>query len=210
LESTRAFARIVTPYKGEDAAVPKPISWSYRLHEIRDRANGSKRELWSRQDIEELFEVKRVAAQRLMQTIGDLQTIGGKHFVERASLLEFLDQSVKTDNLSAMVQEARLEAGPPPKPQSLPAILPAELRSVMSPDLERNGIEIGRDGDQAYVKITGKDSIEIFERSLIYAQACKNDLGRIQDALDPVPAPPPIEDEELRSFLHRFQRRVQV
>jgi hypothetical protein len=41
--------------------------------------------------LKDLFEVGRASAQTFMKAIGEIQPVGGTHFVYRASLLLFLD-----------------------------------------------------------------------------------------------------------------------
>lgn len=174
--------------------MPKPISWSYRIHEIHERVERSKLQSWSRRDLEEVFEVKRASAQSLMKAVGSIQNIGGTHLVDRSALLEFLDRSIHADNLSETVQKSRLESGPAPKnPQKLTFSLPPELRTIMAADLpERIQLAPGR------LTITGQDSIEIVESLYLLAQAMQNDLDSVQSQLDPPPTPPQIAEEDLR------------
>lgn len=180
----------------------KTISWSYRLHEIRERVERSKIQTWSRRDIEDLFEIKRASAQSLMKAIGGIQNIGGTHLVDRDNLLEFLSRSIESDDLSGVVQRRRLEAGPAPKTRPLAISLPAELRSVMAADLPAQiQLEAGR------LTITGADSEEILETLCLLAQAMQNDLGTIQSLLDPLPVPPPVEDDDLRQLFHDLAKR---
>jgi hypothetical protein len=182
--------------------VSKTISWSYRLHEIRERVERSKIQTWSRRDLEDLFEIKRASAQSLMKAIGGIQNIGGTHLVDRDSLLEFLSRSIESDDLSGVVQRRRLEAGPVPKTRPLAISLPTELRSVMAADLPAQiQLEAGR------LTITGADSEEILEALCLLAQAMQNDLDSIQSLLDPLPVPPPVEDDDLRHLFRDLAKR---
>ena len=63
----------------------RPVKWSRDLYPIRERATHARTETWSRKDIEELFGVGRATAQILMKAIGEIQPVGGAHFVERLS-----------------------------------------------------------------------------------------------------------------------------
>ena len=65
----------------------RPVKWSRDLHPIREKAVRSKTETWSRRDIEHLFGVGRASAQSLTKAIGEVQAVGGAHFVERLRLL---------------------------------------------------------------------------------------------------------------------------
>lgn len=180
--------------------MPKPISWSYRLHEIRERVARSRVQSWSRRDIENLFEVKRAAAQGLMKTVGGVQVIGGTHFVDRDALLAFLERSIASDNLSETVQQQKLEAGPAPRPRRVVFSLPPELRTVMAADLpETIRLEPGR------LTVEGADGLAIIEQLYLLAQALQNDLDSVQQQLDPPPVRPDVEDEELRAMFRAWK-----
>ncbi len=177
--------------------MPKPISWSNRMHEIRERVSRSKLQSWSRRDLENLFEIKRASAQSLMKAIGGIQNIGGTHLVDRDNLLEFLERSIGSDDLSATVQQSLQESGPAPKPKRLTFSLPLELRSVMAADLPPEiCLEPGR------LTIEGVNSVAIIESLYLLAQAMQNDLDTVQEMLDPLPHPPAVTYEDLRNFFH--------
>ena len=57
--------------------MPRPVKWSRDLHTIRERATRSRTETWSRQDIEQLFNVGRASAQFLLRAIGGVATVAG-------------------------------------------------------------------------------------------------------------------------------------
>jgi len=180
--------------------MPKPISWSYRMHEIRERVARSKLQSWSRRDLENLFELKRASAQSLMKAIGGIQNIGGTHLIDRDTLLDFLERSIASEDLSVTVQQSKLESGPAPKPKRLTFSLPPELRSVMAADLpEAIRLEPG------CLTITGCDSVAVIESLYLLAQAMQNDLDTVQQLLDPPPARPQVDDEELRNLFRSWE-----
>jgi hypothetical protein len=47
--------------------------------------------------------VKRASAQNLMRLIGNVQSIGSTHFLDRSALLLFLDEVVAADRVSEAV-----------------------------------------------------------------------------------------------------------
>ena len=92
----------------------RTLKWRDRAHELRDRVKNSVVETWSRRDIENLFELKRAAAQQLMKAIGEVQNIGGVHLVDRNSLLSrlwFLPAGVLILIPSGSVQLSRQTVG---------------------------------------------------------------------------------------------------
>ena len=182
--------------------MPKPVSWSYRAHEVRERVRHSKTQTWTRRDIEDLFEVKRASAQTLMKAIGGIQNVGGTHLVDREVLLEFLDQTIAADDVSGAVRSRREEAASPPQPKRMKFSLPGELKSVMAADLPEN-IELmpGR------LSISGRGSEEIIEALYLLAQALQNDLRTIQGLLDPLPERPQVADNELRKLFADLETR---
>jgi hypothetical protein len=72
------------------------------------------RRTWGRVDIEELFGVGRATAQTLMKAIGEVQPVGGAHFVERSSLLSFLDAMIAAPDFDQAFRDRVREADAPP------------------------------------------------------------------------------------------------
>ena len=177
----------------------RPVKWSRDLHPIRERAAGSRTETWARSDIERLFDVGRASAQSLMKAIGEVQTVGGTHFVNRASLLLFLDEMIAADSVEAALRNRLLEADRPPSPKPLRVSLPADLRNVMLRDLpDTIRLCAGR------LEIDAPTTEAMLESLALLAQAMSNDLGSVQNALEP-PEPFRVEDDALSSFLDRLR-----
>ncbi|MGI4757577.1 MAG: hypothetical protein ACRYGF_12110, partial [Janthinobacterium lividum] len=88
----------------------RPVKWSRDIHPIREKASRSRTETWSRQDIEHLFGIGRASAQSLMKAIGSVEVVGGTHFVDRASLLRFLEDMIAAETVEAGMQARQLEA----------------------------------------------------------------------------------------------------
>jgi hypothetical protein len=173
----------------------RPVKWSRDLHLIRDRAARSRTETWGRGDIERLFDIGRASAQSLMKAIGEVQTVAGAHFVDRASLLSFLDEMIAADSVEDALRNRLLEADAPPVPKPLRIALPANLRSVMLRDLpDTIRLSAGR------LEITAPTTEAMLESLALLAQAMSNDLASVQDAVEP-PTPSRVEDDELRCFL---------
>ena len=61
---------------------PDPSNGPETFIPIRERAAHSRTETWSRKDIERLFGISRASAQNLMKAIGEVQAVGGTHFVD--------------------------------------------------------------------------------------------------------------------------------
>ena len=182
--------------------MPRPVQWSRDLHQLREKAGHSRTETWSRQDIERLFGISRPSAQNLLKAIGRVQTVGAAHFVDRSSLLEFLDAMIGADSVEAALQQRLAAAEPPPKPKALRVSLPDDLRRAMLPDLPANVVlSPGR------IEITADTAVGMVESLFSLALVMQNDLDRWQKAIEPPPAPAAV-DEELKSFLAHL-RQVQ-
>ena len=174
----------------------RPVKWFRDLHSIRERAANDRTETWGRLDIEGLFGVGRATAQSLMRAIGEVQPVGGAHFVERSSLLAFVDAMIDAPDFDQAFRSRIREADAPPSSKPLRVSLPRDLRSVMLRDLPANiSLAPGR------LEITADSAIGIIESLAILAQAMQNDLPQIQEALEPPVPLPHVEDDALREFL---------
>lgn len=183
----------------------RTLKWRNRIEEIRQRVENSVIETWSRRDLENVFELKRAAAQQIMKAVGEVQNIGGVHLVDRSALLAFLDQIKQAANPETARREMVLLAEPVPRPRPLKNTLPQGLRSVMVRDLPAEiRLEPGR------LEITGKNATEIFERLLLLAQAVQNDLDTAAQRFDPPRTAPRVEEDELRELFADLRRREQA
>lgn len=178
--------------------MPRPVKWSRDVHAIRERAQRSKTETWSRQDIERLFEISRPSAQSLMKAIGEVQVVGGTHFVGRASLLGFLNVVLAAPTVEEGLRLRHEQAAPAPRPSSLRVGLPQDLRSAMMPDLPHNiTIEPGR------IEVRAATAEAMLEELVTLAMIMQNDLDRFRAAVEVTI--PSHEDAELSALLGRMR-----
>ena len=183
--------------------MPRPVKWSRDLHPIRERATRSKTETWSRQDIERLFDVGRATAQTLMKAIGEVQSVGAAHFVERSSLLSFLDEMIVAPSVEDALRKRVVETDTPPSPKTLRVALPHDLRNVMMRDLPENiRLSAGR------LEITADSAVAMLECLALLAQAMQNDLEQVRFALEPPASPPVTANEDIQCFLQRLRTRT--
>ncbi len=178
----------------------RPVKWSRDLHVIRERAVRSRTETWSRVDVERLFIVGRATAQTLMKAIGEVQTVGAAHFIDRPSLLGFLNAMIEAPSVDEALRTRILEADPPPKPKTMRISLPGDLRSAMVPDLPPN-IVLG----PGRIEIMADTAEGMLESLVVLALTMQNDLDRFAAALEPPPVPRPVEDEEMRKLFDRLR-----
>ena len=177
----------------------RPVKWSRDLHPLRERAARARTETWSRVDIEALFGVGRVTAQSLMKAIGEVQAVGGAHFVERPALVAFLDAMIAAPCVEDALRQRLREAEPPPKPKALRASLPEDLRRARLPDLPANiTLQPGR------LEVTAATAVGMLESLLALAMVMQNDLDRFQAAIEPPPASEG-NDQELRELFLRLR-----
>lgn len=180
--------------------MPKAVSWANDAHSIRERARNSKAQTYTRQAVERLFGIKRVAAQNLMKLIGGLHIVGLTHVVDQADVLSFLDSVISSDSISDGVLARHLSKEPTPRIQPLKMSLPSDLRTVMCRDLPDNiRLEPGE------LTIRGESAEKIVEALLLIAQAFTNDLGTAVDLLQPPTPPAEIGRSELRDLFARLE-----
>ncbi len=179
--------------------MPRPVKWSLDLHPIRERAASSRTETWSRQEIESLFSVGRATAQTLMKAIGNIQTIGATHFVDRTSLLGFLDAMIAVPSVEEGLRARLAEAEPAPARRRMKVSLPPDLRHAMLPDLPANVVLApGR------LEITSGTAVGMLESLVALAMVMQNDLDRFRSVIEP-DRTPHIEEDELRGMIERMR-----
>ena len=177
----------------------RPVKWSRDLYPLRERAARARTETWSRQDIEALFGVGRASAQSLMKAVGEVQAVGGAHFVERPALLAFLDAMIAAPSVEEALRQRLLEAEAPPRPKTLRVSLPEDLRRARLPDLPANiSLSPGR------LEITASTAVAMLESLLALAMVMQNDLDRFQAAIEP-PQAGEGQDDELRQLFSRLR-----
>ena len=157
----------------------RPIKWARDLHLLRERASRSRAETWSRRDIEHLFGIGRATAQTLMKAIGEVASVGGAHFVERPSLLSFLDQMLKASSVEEAMRVRLDEAEPAPRSKALRISLPPSLRNAMLPDLPPN-VSLG----PGRLEVRATTAQEMVASLFTLAFIIQNDLGRFQSLVE--------------------------
>jgi hypothetical protein len=178
----------------------RPVKWSRDLHAIRERATSSRTETYGRSDIERLFDVSRVSAQSLMKAIGEVQPVGSAHFIERTSLLAFLDAMINAPSVDEAFRQRVFDAAPAPSTAPLRITLPSELRSINFNALPQNiRVSCGR------LEITSDTAVGLLESLAILAQVLQNDLQTLQLIFEPPPTPPRVEDAEFRALFRNLR-----
>jgi len=173
--------------------VGRPLKWAVDLHPIRERVLRAKTETWTRRDIENLFEVKRVTAQTLMLAIAEVSIVAGSHLVSRSSLLDFLNQVIQADEPSEALRARQAEAPTAPRQErGLRIPLPDDLRAVRFGDLPMAiRVEPGR------LTIEGANAAEILTHLAVLARALENDLDSFCASWDPPARPLPKGSSDL-------------
>lgn len=177
----------------------RPVKWSRDVHPIRERATCSRTETWSRHDIEKLFGTSRASAQNLMKAIGEVQAVGGTHFVDRTSLLGFLDEMVAADSVEEALRTKHRSAEPVSRSSALRISLPEDLKRVTLKDLPDN-VTL----NPGEIRVTGANAEEVIEGLLVLAQVMQNDLDSVRMRLDPLGRRAPI-DAELRNLFRTLR-----
>ncbi len=178
----------------------RPVKWSRDLHSIRERALRSRTETWSRRDLEILFDVGRATAQGLTKVIGEVNSVAGAHFVDRSSLLAFLEEMITAPVFEEAFHERLLKAEAPPPRKPLRVAIPQDLRNMRLEDLPPSiRLSPGR------LEIDADSAIAMVEQLALLAQALQNDLDQVQLLLDPPAMPPEVEDADLKAFLNELR-----
>lgn len=178
----------------------RPVKWARDLHLLRERASRSRIETWSRQDIEHLFGIGRATAQTLMKAIGEVQSVAGAHFVERSSLLAFLDAMIAAPSVDDAMRGRLAKAEPVPRPKALRVSLPADLRRAMLADLPPNiRLEPGR------LEIRAETAEGMLESLLALAMVMNNDLERFEAA---VRVPRSANESDVREYIAQRRKAV--
>ena len=182
--------------------MPRPVKWALDLHLLRERTASSRIETWSRQDLEHLFSVGRATAQTLMKAIGNIQPIGATHFIDRPSLLEFLDVMIAAPNVEEGLRDRLAEAEPAPaRSKRMKVSLPQDLRHAMLPDLPSNiALSAG------LLEIRAQTAVGMLESLIALATIMQNDLNRFEALIEP-DRTSPVEDDDLRKMIERMRER---
>ena len=137
-----------------------------------------------------------------MKAIGHIQTIGTTHFVDRASLLAFLDAMIAAPSVEEGLRERLAEAEPAPTRKRMNVSLPQDLRHAMLPDLPANVVLApGR------LEITSGTAVGMLESLIALALVMQNDLDRFQSVIEPERAAQ-VEDDDLRAMIGRMRNAV--
>ena len=125
-----------------------------------------------------------------MKAIGEVQAVGGTHFVDRASLLGFLDQMVAADSVDEALRLKHDTAEPVARPSTLRLSLPEDLRRVSVKDLPAS-VTL----NPGEIRVTGANAEQVIEGLIVLAQVMQNDLDSVRMRLDPPSGQGPIDDE---------------
>ena len=90
------------------SALPRPLSWLPRLHEIRRTVANSVRSHYGRRELETLFELQPRAAQQLLGLLPTVQ-VGTSRLVEAEALRSFLDRIQAAGDVGQEIEALRQE-----------------------------------------------------------------------------------------------------
>lgn len=148
--------------------------WRHDLHPIQERATRSNLEYWRREDIEDLFKIKREAARHIMRATSNIENLGAVHVVSKYALLDLIDKLIAADNPDRVLA-SMLDAAPPaPVTKPIKVPIPEQFKSVGLNELPDNiVIEPGR------LEIKG-DAMVILQSLALLARALESDLDFAQ------------------------------
>ena len=149
----------------------RPLKWAIHVHRVLENARKSNIQTWRRSDIEALFEVERVTAQNLVRAIGGVTNIARNHLIDRAQVIEFLEEMAGAPDIEQAFRDRLQRAENPPEDAKLLVPLPSDLRNVRFHQLASFGITVA----QGRCEITGSNGLEILQRIGILLEALKSD-----------------------------------
>ena len=74
--------------------------WRNDLHPIKERISRSNLEYFQREDIEDLFQVKRVTAGKLMRATGAIQNLGRVYAVAKVNLMNLIEIFMNAEDVN--------------------------------------------------------------------------------------------------------------
>ena len=178
--------------------MPRPVKWARDLYSIRERAANSSTETWSRVDIEKLFDVGRATAQTLTHAIGEVNPVAGAHFVDRNSLLAFLDEMIKAPSVEEGLRIRLDQAASPPRRRPIKVSLPYDLQVTLARDLPAH-IRI----TTGVLTIQAEEMEHLLESLVHLARVLECDFEGVQKLLEPLK--PPANDDSLRAFVEKIR-----
>ncbi len=134
-----------------------------------------------------------------MKAIGNIQPIGATHFIDRTSLLDFLDAMIAAPNIEEGLRDRLAEAEPAPARKRMKVSLPQDLRHAMLPDLPSNiALSAG------LLEIRSPTAVGMLESLIALATIMQNDLDRFEALIEPNRTPP-VKDDDLRRWIESMR-----
>jgi hypothetical protein len=119
--------------------------WRNDLHPIKERLIHSRVEYYQRKDFEELFQVKRVTAGKLMRATGAIQNLGRVYAVSRHDLMDLVERFINTDDVNRVLNNLLDKAPEPPDSKPIRVEIPEQCKYVRLNGLPNNiVIEAGK------------------------------------------------------------------
>jgi hypothetical protein len=170
--------------------------WRNDLHPIKERIARSKVEYYQREDIEELFQVKRVTAGKLMRATGAIQNLGRVYAVSRHDLMDLVERFINTDDVNRVLNNLLDQAPEPPDSKPIKVKIPEQCKYVRLNKLPNNiVVEAGK------LEIRG-DGITIIQSLGLLARALETDCDLFIKACNQTPE----TDKKLSKLLGNLQR----
>lgn len=170
--------------------------WRNDLHPIKERIARSKLEYYQREDIEELFQVKRVTAGKLMRATGAIQNLGRVYAVSRHDLTDLVERFINSDDVNRVLSNLLDQAPEPPDSKPIKVEIPEQCKYVRLNKLPDNiVIEVGK------IEIRG-DGITIIQSLGLLARALETDCELFIKACNQTPE----TDKKLSKLLGNMRK----
>jgi hypothetical protein len=173
--------------------------WRNDLHPIKERVTRSKLEYWRREDIEDLFSIKREAARNIMLATAKIENLGGVYVASKYALLDLIEELIAADNPDRVLANLVDRAPQPPAAKPIRVPIPEQFKTASLTELPTNIlIEPGR------LEIKG-DGLAILQSLALLARALEGELDFAQFCA--VCNRTPETDKKLSNLLTELRRR---
>ena len=155
--------------------------WRNDLQPIKERIARSKLAYYQREDIEDLFQVKRVTAGKLMRATGAIQNLGRAYAVSRHDLIDLVERFINTDDVNRVLNNLLDKAPEPPDSKPIKIEIPEQCKYIRLNALPNNiVIEAGK------LEIKG-DGLTIIQSLGLLARALETECDLFIEACNQTP-----------------------
>jgi hypothetical protein len=170
--------------------------WRNDLYTIKERIARSKLEYYQREEIEDLFHVRRVTAGKIMRATGAIQNLGRVYAVSRHDLMDLVEKFINTDDVNRVLNNLLDKSPEPPDSKPIRVEIPEQCKYVRLNELPNNiVIEAGK------LEIRG-DGLTIIQSLGLLARALETECDLFINACNQTPE----TDQKVSKLLGNLRR----